>query len=112
MVIRGAGHGWRVHRLQNTSKTIVAVRSAKTRGQGAEQASDDISVMMMICSYRLGPDLFGPGPDREVAGSNPANPARSCGPGCLRNPSGRWLGVASAVCGIPHGWLNRLVVVE
>jgi hypothetical protein len=43
--------------------------------------------------------------DREVAGSNPTNPARSCGrAGCLRNPSGRWLGVASAVCGIPpHG---------
>jgi hypothetical protein len=25
--------------------------------------------------------------DQQVAGSNPANPARSCGPGCLRNPS-------------------------
>jgi hypothetical protein len=28
-----------------------------------------------------------------------ANPARSCGPGCLRNPSGRWLGAdCAAVC--------------
>jgi hypothetical protein len=45
--------------------------------------------------------------DREVAGSNPANGlARSCGLGCLRNPIGRWLGVASDVCGIPlYGWL-------
>jgi hypothetical protein len=32
---------------------------------------------------------------------------------CAILVDGRGLGVASAVCGIPHGWLNRqLVVVE
>jgi hypothetical protein len=48
--------------------------------------------------YKVGAAAWGErgAGDREVAGSNPASPARSCGPGCLRNPSGRWLGVASA----------------
>jgi hypothetical protein len=50
--------------------------------------------------------------DREVAGSNPANPAAELWPGlssvqlcftiCLRNPSGRWLGVASAIVAEYH----------